>query len=208
MLLGQWGGECALPVTPAVGEARAAPGAAPGAPWAPCSRSCSSGDGAVLPWLPCAAASPRSRQLESSAGENTISIIGTVRLYQPSWQPGSIFCLNPHRGQIVSSCSLPRISWERAEGHILQMLPHRASAARTPLRGQWQCTGPTCQGLPHTLHIHGLSEGIFLFGISRQGSRTSTFRFFFGFFFKTRQLSREFKELEHLIYSGFQWDII
>ena len=65
--------------------------------------------------------SPCRRQLESSSGENTISIIGTARLYQPSWQQGNIFCFNPHRGQIVSSCSsLPRIPWEPAKGYILQ----------------------------------------------------------------------------------------
>lgn len=68
----------------------------------------------VQPALPC------SRQLESSAGENTISIIGTVRLYPPSWQRGNMFCLTAHRGQIVSSCSsLPRIPWEPVKGHIL-----------------------------------------------------------------------------------------
>lgn len=70
---------------------------------------------------PVRPASPCSRQLEGSAGENTISIIGTVQLYQPSWQRGNIFCLNPHRGQIVSSCSsFSRILWKQVKGHILQ----------------------------------------------------------------------------------------
>lgn len=48
---------------------------------------------------------PCGRQLERSALENTISIIGAEQLHQPSWQPGNIFCLNLLRGHIVSSRS-------------------------------------------------------------------------------------------------------
>lgn len=110
-----------------MGEARAAPAA----PRAPGLDPFGWGNACRAPR--CSSFPP---QLESSAGENTISIIGTVQLYQPSWQPGSIFCLNPHRGQIVSSCSLPRISWERAEHRILQMLPHGASTAGNTAQGR------------------------------------------------------------------------
>lgn len=102
---------------------------------------CSSGMGRAST-APLWAASPRSRQLESSAGENTISIIGTVQLYQPSWQPGSIFCLNPHRGQIVSSCSL----FQESPGSEQRDTSYRCSLAEPRQRGAlprgpWQCTG-------------------------------------------------------------------
>lgn len=94
---------------------------------------------------PVRPASPWGRQLESSAVENTISIIGTVQLYQPSWQRGNIFCLNPHRGQIVSSCSsLPRIPWEQAKGHILQSSLAETQQRWTLCAGQWRRTEPSC----------------------------------------------------------------
>lgn len=126
---------------------------------------------------PVRLASPCSRQLESSAGENTISIIGTVQLYQPSWQRGNIFCLNPHRGQIVSSCSsLPSIPWERAKGHILQSSLTETRRRGTPRAGQQWCTGPSSRGVPpghphyhpHCMHVDDLGE-FFLLRFSRQG---------------------------------------
>jgi len=126
--------------------------------------------------------SPCRRQLESSSGENTISIIGTVRLYQPSWQQGNIFCFNPHRGQIVSSCSsLPRIPWEPAKGYILQSF---FAGTQGKEHHEWWCTEPSCSVLlptypPHHTHRVLTSDlgKLFCWDFSRLGvTRTCTCR--------------------------------